>query len=69
MSHTCFRQLSKKVKTFYYQFDHIGSFSLGDMFARKPIDLLWTLLKKVVGIHDTLKLGASHCDDLLYLFR
>ncbi len=56
-------------KTFYYQFDHLGSFSISDILSSSRPSLIWTLLKKLVGIHDSKKLGVCHADDLLYLFK
>ena len=62
-------QLSTKVKTYFYQFDHLGSFSLSDIFSSSRPKLLWTLIKKAFGIHESKKLGVCHADDLLYLFK
>jgi len=59
------RQLSQKTKTFYYHFDHLGSFSIADLYIEKTM----ALLKKFVGIHTTSGLGVCHADDLMFLFR
>lgn len=64
-----FRHLSSKAETFYYHLDHLGSFSVSDVFLSKPHELVWQHAKKVFGIHDTSNLGVCHGDDLLYLFR
>ena len=61
-------QLSKKSNTYYYHFEHVGSFSAGDIFSQGKLGFLWTLLKKFVGVHETKSLGVSHADDILYLF-
>ena len=61
-------QLSQKSKTYYYHFEHVGSFSAGDIFSLGKSGFLWTLMKKFVGIHETKSLGVSHADDILYLF-
>ena len=60
-----FRQLSQKSKTFYYHFDHLGSFSIADLYIEKTM----AVLKKFVGIHTTSGLGVCHADDLMFLFR
>ena len=59
----------KDIKLYYYHFDHQGSFSMGDIFASSKIELVLNILKKSVGICDTKKLGVTHADDLLYLFK
>ena len=59
----------KDIKTYYYHLDHQGSFSMGDIFASSKFELVLNVLKKFVGICDTKKLGVSHADDLLYLFK
>ena len=60
-----FRQLSQKTKTFYYHFDHLGSFSIADLYIEKTK----AVLKKYFGIHSTSGLGVCHADDLMFLFR
>jgi len=59
------RQLSQKTKTFYYHFDHLGSFSIADLYIEKTM----AVLKKFVGFHTTSGLGVCHSDDLMFLFR
>ena len=59
----------KDTKTYYYHLDHLGSFSMGDIFSLSKIGLVTNVLKKFVGICETKKLGVSHADDLLYLFK
>ena len=61
-------QLSQKTKTYYYHFEHVGSFSAGDIFSLGKPGLIWSLMKKFVGIHETKALGVSHADDILFLF-
>ena len=60
-----FRQLSQKTKTFYYHFDHLGSFSIADLYIEKTK----AVLKKFVGVHSTSGLGVCHSDELMFLFR
>ena len=62
-------QLAKYTKTYYYHFDHLGSYSLADIFSSSKPEVAWTLLKKIFGIHHSKKLGVCHADDLLYLFK
>merc|ERR1712062_654769 len=44
-------QLAKYTTTYYYHFDHVGSYSLGDILSSSKPELLWNLVKKVFGIH------------------
>ena len=60
-----FRQLSQKTKTFYYHFDHLGSFSIADLYIEKTL----AVLKKYFDIHSTSGLGVCHSDELMFLFR
>ena len=54
---------------YYYHFDHLGSFSLGDIFGSHPTELIGTFVKKAFGYKAPSKqLGVSHGDDLFYLF-
>ena len=59
------RQLAQKTKTFYYHFDHFGSFSIADLYIEKT----WAILKKAMGFHTTSAFGVCHGDELMYLFR
>ena len=63
------RQLSKRSKTFYYHFDHLGSFSAADLMSSGKLGLIFQIVKKVFGFHDTKNLGVSHGDEIFYLFR
>lgn len=62
------KQLSQKTTTFYYQFDHLGSFSFADIVA-SPYGVLWELLKRKFGFFGTLGLGVCHADELFHLFQ
>jgi hypothetical protein len=64
-----FRYISKKSKVYYYHFDHLGSFSMADLFLGGGLTTLWIFLKKFLGFHSTKGLGVSHADDILYLFQ
>ena len=63
------KQLAKYTKTFYYHFVHQGAFSISDIFSSTRPNLLWTLIKKAFGFHESKNLGVCHADDLLYLFK
>ncbi len=56
---------------FYYHFDHLGSFSVGDLFKVPRASHALMLIQKMFGFHEsaTSKMGVSHADDILYLFE
>ncbi len=55
---------------FYYRFDHLGSFSMADIFSSGGyLGLLIIVLQKLVGWHTTKSLGVCHSDELPYMFR
>ena len=56
---------------YYYMFSHVGGFSLGDVFASTPLELVSTVLRNALFGYDptsSKRLGVSHGDDVLYLF-
>ena len=63
------RQLASKSKTFYYHYEHVSSFfSLTDILANGKVGFVLNLLKSFFVEVKLPKLGASHCDELFYLF-
>ena len=56
-------------EVFYYHFDHLGEYSLADIFTSTSMEKIALLLKKGLGFEvKSKKLGVSHADDMLYLF-
>ena len=64
------RSLAKNgEQVFYYHFDHVGSFSIADMFSSTQIENLLIIARKALGFgYESKKLGVCHADELLYLF-
>ena len=62
------KSLAQKTKTYFYHFDHLGSFSLSDVFGKGVFELLKTILGKMLGSTETIGIGTCHADDLLYVF-
>ena len=62
------KQLADKVPTFYYHFDHLGSFSFLDLVASK-YGVLFELMRKKFEFHHTLGHGVCHADEIFHLFR
>ena len=55
---------------YYYVFSHAGGFSLGDVFAVPPKELVWKGVKTLFGYPSFHDFGmVSHLDELLYLFK
>ena len=61
--------VKKGLQVFYYRFDHVGEFSIGDLFSSTQFEILTTTAKRLLGLEVTSKgLGTAHADELFYLF-
>ena len=53
---------------YFYRFNHVGDFSLADVFGKSPSESIIMALKDLFGQFESEKLGVSHADDVSYLF-
>jgi len=58
----------RKSSTWFYRFDHLGAYSLSDMFSGGPIGTPVGILQNALGLFTSKEMGTCHADDLIYLF-
>jgi len=51
-----------------YSFSYVGTVSLADILSGSLLDMATNILSNIAGFPHSKKLGASHCDELFYLF-
>lgn len=63
------KQLAKETKTYYYHYDHVGTYSAADFFGESIAGLVWKVFKMALGLEKGKQMGASHGDEVMYLLK
>jgi hypothetical protein len=64
-----FRKLAPSRNVFSYRYEHVGSFSLADIFGSSLFEIAKLMAGKAFGYHATKRLGVAHADDVLAVFK